>query len=1068
MGKQTVRVDDLQSLLEAELGSASNVHVSQRADTLREPHVVNNDRDLLGVALSGGGIRSATFNLGVLQALAKLKLLPKVDYLSTVSGGGYVGGWWSRYLVKAEQSDEKDASRWFPQPKDGEAEAAAITHLRRFSNFLSPRIGVLESETWAFMTAVLSAMLPSLLATTAFVVVLLNAFLGFVFLTAQWHVFWAIAMTVTVHVISEIRWRGRNKADDDAKRPVAYILLSLAAALISAVLIFEYGPAFKAFGYLNRALSEILPKTRSATFFSPVAYVPAAIFAMPGVLMLALRWVFSPFVGTYGMRTIRAAYDRGLSRFLVLGVGYAALVLLLQVAYALSHFPNLGTWIVPASAAGSSTLFAWLMHKFSKDLTRKVTGWMEGVFKRNVPQMLAMAAVLLAFLGVAVLVIWEWRGEAGAYSKDGWVLLCASIGLILLVLFFFDPNRVGLHAAYRSRLARAYLGGGTAGPIETTSDERSSDDISMACLSMKPLHLVCCTVNNLAGDGLDDFSRGGRSGVLSRHGIAIGNNWRKWKDGEEGVSLSSAMTASAAAFNSNMGSISKQMGPAAGFVLSALNLRLGLWTRSAIARGDSWRETLLRGSLFFAELLGNTKSDGEWVHLSDGGHFENLAIYELVRRRCRYIIVSDCGQDGEYAFDDLGNAIRRIRADFGIDIEIDVRALKPGENGFAERSVAVGRILYGPGEEGTLVYLKPTFTGGEPGDVTQYRARNPEFPHQSTGDQFYDEPQWESYRRLGMHIATTALDIATRNGDTDRRDEIAWWFSEISSRWYPTPPDLEEKFLQLTERCAQVERDIHETAPRGFVQELFPELATLAGRPAAYTPADWYTTLHLCLLMAQVMEDVFVGAQLEPLFNHPLNVGWINYFNRWTSSPTFRTFWPILRPIWGPGLRHLLETLFGLKEVVEQAEQLDKPIQIPLEGPANLPAELLRLAKAEGHIDLKPGEWVYVYALHLRRGDERHILPSALAVVDGHDDKHLQLQHLFVPRGLWGAGIGVRFIDRLCARLASAPEGEPGNHASTLSVLLPSRRNGWNPARFYRSAGFEKVGPRMLRRFRST
>src|ERR1700735_579509 len=49
--------------------------------------------NLVGVAFSGGGIRSATFNLGVLQALAELKLLHRVDYLSTVSGGGYIGGW---------------------------------------------------------------------------------------------------------------------------------------------------------------------------------------------------------------------------------------------------------------------------------------------------------------------------------------------------------------------------------------------------------------------------------------------------------------------------------------------------------------------------------------------------------------------------------------------------------------------------------------------------------------------------------------------------------------------------------------------------------------------------------------------------------------------------------------------------------------------------------------------------------------------------------------------------------------------------------------------------------------
>ena len=144
----------------------------------------------------------------------------------------------------------------------------------------------------------------------------------------------------------------------------------------------------------------------------------------------------------------------------------------------------------------------------------------------------------------------------------------------------------------------------------------------------------------------------------------------------------------------------------------------------------------------------------EYVYLSDGGHFENLGIYEMVRRRCRFIVVLDGGCDPNFQYEDLGNALRKIRIDFGIPIDFD-DGQRIRSSGQQKRRCTVGTIRYsaldGPGTDGRLVYVKPMLLGNEDPDVASYAASHPAFPHEGTGDQWFDESQTESYRALGLH-----------------------------------------------------------------------------------------------------------------------------------------------------------------------------------------------------------------------------------------------------------------------------------------------------------------------------
>jgi hypothetical protein len=283
--------------------------------------------------------------------------------------------------------------------------------------------------------------------------------------------------------------------------------------------------------------------------------------------------------------------------------------------------------------------------------------------------------------------------------------------------------------------------------------------------SRPPLHIVNMALNLVSGQNLAWQQRKAQSftcSPLHAGSPFVGYRQSRTYGGPEGVSLGTAVTISGAAASPNMGYHSS---PALGFILTLFNVRLGWWLGNPGPAGRRTGHLSDPGNTLvpmMREVVGKTDDRSPYVYLSDGGHFENLGIYEMVLRRCHYIVVSDAGCDPKYVFEDLGNAIRKVRTDLGIPIQLgDLKMLPRKKDAKLPMGdyVAIGTIDYKQvdGEEavnGKLIYVKPGVyrESAFPKDVYNYAKESQEFPHESTADQFFSESQFESYRALGEHV----------------------------------------------------------------------------------------------------------------------------------------------------------------------------------------------------------------------------------------------------------------------------------------------------------------------------
>jgi hypothetical protein len=293
----------------------------------------------------------------------------------------------------------------------------------------------------------------------------------------------------------------------------------------------------------------------------------------------------------------------------------------------------------------------------------------------------------------------------------------------------------------------------------------------------RPYHLIGANVVLIDSPTSKYRGRGGDCFLFSP--LYCGSHATGWiptekymmKGGRGGMTLSTAMSVSGAAFNPNAGNSGQGLthNRLVSTAFSLLNIRLGYWAANPDPKHSLWLQpNFIYPGLKGGVLGGAFREDRSIVELTDGGHFDNTGLYELIRRKLQLIILSDGGADPKFHFDDLGIAIERARVDFGVKIrfgdeEYTPQNLIPGSAqgqdlriaryGLGKNPFALGSIEYPDRSSGILVYVKLMLVAGLPEDIYSYKAANEEFPHEPTADQLFDELQFEAYRELGYQLA---------------------------------------------------------------------------------------------------------------------------------------------------------------------------------------------------------------------------------------------------------------------------------------------------------------------------
>ncbi len=552
-------------------------------------------------------------------------------------------------------------------------------------------------------------------------------------------------------------------------------------------------------------------------------------------------------------------------------------------------------------------------------------------------------------------------------------LTAAGVVVALVTLAVFLSSRIGvnefsMHELYRNRLVRCYLGASNSRRAHPyTGFDPTDNAIRMSDLDITkwghqysgPYPIINTALNLVSGDELAWQQRKAASFVFTpkycgyevatRHdGGNESETVRAYRPTEHfggGVSLGTAMTISGAAASPSMGHYTTK---ALAFLMAVFNVRLGWWFGNP--RGKKWTRESPKFGVFslLRELSGRTSHKGNYVYLSDGGHFENLGIYELVRRRCRFIVACDAEEDREMTFPGLGNAIEKCRIDFGVDIDIDVSALQTSEDGVSRSHCAIGKIHYPAidgcaARVGTLVYMKSSLTGDEPTDVKRYAAHRPHFPHQSTADQWFDESQFESYRALGKHVAQTVFGVAgtAENLAEDYSDNEAL-FTHLRQYWYPASTAIEASFTKHAAALSRIRELIRQNEQLRFLDaQLFPEWSALVSHTDdAKVPQMWLPTkseevragFYVCAQMLQLMQNVYLDLNLEAEREHPDNRGWMNLFRQWASSNMMRVTWAITASYYGARFQNFcerhLQLVVGRIEIEKVTDEKGTPDQL--------------------------------------------------------------------------------------------------------------------------------------------
>ncbi|MFD0894707.1 patatin-like phospholipase family protein [Luteolibacter ambystomatis] len=727
--------------------------------------------DACGLALSGGGIRSATFALGIVQVLAKRGLLGQFDYLSTVSGGGYFGAFLGSYLgtsapANNQPADDNYAKRveaLFDRPSSKDEttvhpphpatslpsttppstdattanppETRAIRHLRNHSTYL---LDGSPAERGVGIGIVLAGALFNLLILLPIPLL-------------------AALLTLVLYHLGF--WGGGQQPIGTSWMPdlgtgSTWLLLVPASLLLIALLIF---PVIKT----RLVKSGRLPNWEGwvVAFFSCTA-VALILWSIP------LGFHFYEWINSdHWLNDAKSFKSRLEPVLLVFGI---------------------------TGFAGLSTLASKL----------KLSGWK------------GLALRLSAIVAFPLLYLWlYWMITSLMISgphATGWIwgFTSATTVLIAWAGWGVDVNTYSPHHYYRKKLCECFLLRNQIAPGSPPEISASElvllSELSSTCAT--PYHLINATLNLPTSKERELRGRLGDFFVFSQHhcGSPVSGYYptKALEQADPLLDLGTAMAISGAAASSNM---CWQTKPTYRMAMTLANVRLGYWLRNPIGGSEKAGKSPRPGPFWLLREMFSVRMDEKqsYLNLSDGGHIENLAAYELLRRRCKFIVCVDGGCEPDMGCRDLMRLERYAAVDLGITMHYDIADLELQANGYSRSYAVMVKIDYSPprteaertkrkshdAEWGWLLYIKLAMVGYAKGYVMDYKRDHPSFPHETTGDQIYDEAQFEAYRSLGEAAASSILTARILGGNVND-PSLKEWFQGLASSMLPDNDEI--------------------------------------------------------------------------------------------------------------------------------------------------------------------------------------------------------------------------------------------------------------------------------------
>jgi hypothetical protein len=741
----------------------------------------------VGLALSGGGIRSAAFSLGALQALDFHKVLPRADYLSSVSGGGYTGA--SLVAGMSVSGGEFPFGGGDADVRDNDA----IGHIRNYSNYLMPSARSGFRNVLDITAILLRGLLANAILVLAFLLAAaLITYAGY----PKWHIlpqgnfvpsvlvgFGALVVEAMPDLpTSPTSWFG-GLLSTWVFQPVGFVVQQVVSivSIIGSWVEWGFTSIAALFG-VERVINLFARLYTSRFGFTAVLATLLALTLVAWALRRSVSVIDENDVDSRSLRVARW--------LLGLTVLSAILDLQPQLIYELERIydaPTLPAVVSPTvlAAAIVVALFARRLAAFLETTELVARGFLR--VRRLGAQALFVAAGLVLPLALLVL-YWHlsaWIIIGGNVRRPSDALTMMGLYWLLLVLFIpiifiFKANAYSLHQLYKDRLGKAFLFkpkfDGKADP-EALSGFKLSEIKTVDC----PYPIINTALNV---QGSKEANRRGRDadfftftpdliGSDLTHFAPTGRvNTTNMERVDPRLDLGATMAISGAALSANMGSNTMRwLSP----TLALLNIRLGYWLRNPRDLAKSKRlfqpgERLLNfvGKFYLLlEMFNVLDEERRFVYLSDGGHIENLGIYQLLKRGCQLIIAIDAEADPQIACPSLLKLERFARIDLGVRIILPWeqiaacdretnRAIDPATPDALKRHrgphCAVGRVLYEDGAQGVLLYFKSSLSGDEKDYLLDYKKRNRDFPHETTSDQFFTEEQFEAYRALGYHV----------------------------------------------------------------------------------------------------------------------------------------------------------------------------------------------------------------------------------------------------------------------------------------------------------------------------